>query len=90
MNEIKKDEEFLKMKEIYNTCLLNNQMYFYSITGSLISIPLGIYFKTYKPLALSIFIGTGLDFYYGRKKCNKIKNEIDEYLINKKKKELLN
>jgi hypothetical protein len=81
---LSKDKTFKKMQLEYETCFQDNPTYAYSVISAVGAIPMGVYFKSLKPLAGGIILGTVGDFLYTYSFCDKKKKAMDEYVANMK------
>lgn len=70
------EEELKEAKKKANSCILNSS-WTITIPGVAIAVPTCVYFKTYAPLVITAMAGSGLDYYWGMRKCESFIEEVN-------------
>lgn len=72
----------LTAKRAMSKCVLESSWTF-TVPAVLVSVPLGIRFKTYSPLVFAAITASGIDYYNGMRTCDDLKQNIDriKYVI---------
>ncbi len=77
-----------KLDEEYYACVRTNNTYLFTVGAVVLAIPVCIKQKSYMPLMMLGFVGSGMDIYYPIQQCQEQRKKLDQVHVQIRRQEL--